>query len=46
MVQSMVATGRMTRGYMMGCGNHLPWNVPPEAIKRYLDLSDELAYRD
>jgi uroporphyrinogen-III decarboxylase len=45
MVGSMVETGRMSRGYMMCIGNHIPWNVPPEAIKRYLDLSAELATR-
>jgi len=45
MVESMVETGRMSRGYMMCIGNHIPWNVPPEAIKRYLDLSNERAYR-
>ena len=28
---------------MMCIGNHIPFNVPPEAIKRYLDLSAELA---
>jgi hypothetical protein len=41
----MVETGRMSGGYMMCIGNHIPFNVPGEAIKRYLDLSDELAYR-
>lgn len=46
MVESMVETGRMSRGYMMCIGNHIPWNVPPEAIKLYLDLSNDLAYRD
>ncbi len=45
MVESMVETGRMSGGYMMCIGNHIPWNVPPEAIKRYLDLSQELAHR-
>jgi Uroporphyrinogen decarboxylase (URO-D) len=45
MVESMAETGRMSGGYMMCIGNHIPWNVPPDAIKRYLDLSDELAYR-
>ena len=45
MVESMVETGHMSSGYMMCIGNHIPWNVPPEAIKRYLDLSEELAYR-
>ena len=45
MVESMVETGRMSGGYMMCIGNHIPFNVPGEAIKRYLDLSEELAYR-
>lgn len=45
MVASMVETGRMSGGYMMCIGNHIPWNVPPAAIKLYLDLSAELAYR-
>ena len=45
MVESMVETGKMSGGYMMCIGNHIPWNVPPDAIKRYLDLSNELAYR-
>jgi len=45
MVDAMVATGRMSGGYMMCIGNHIPFNVPPDAIKRYLDLSAELAWR-
>jgi hypothetical protein len=45
MVESMAETGLMSRGYMMCIGNHIPWNVNPEGIKRYLDLSAELAYR-
>ena len=45
MVESMVETGRMSGGYMMCIGNHIPFNVPGEALKRYLDLSAELAYR-
>ena len=45
MVESMVETGRMSGGYMMCIGNHIPWNVPPEAVKLYLDLSVELGYR-
>jgi len=35
----------MSGGYMMCIGNHTPFNVPPEAVKRYLDLSSELAVR-
>lgn len=45
MVESMVETSRMSGGYMMCIGNHIPWNVTPEGIKRYLDLSAELAHR-
>ncbi len=45
MVKSMAETGRMSRGYMMCIGNHIPFNVPGEAIKRYLELSRELAQR-
>jgi hypothetical protein len=45
MVRNMVATAAMTGGYMMCIGNHIPWNVTPEGIKRYLDLSRELAHR-
>ena len=45
MVRRMVETAQLTGGYMMCIGNHIPWNVPPEAIKRYLDLSAELAHR-
>ncbi len=45
MVTSMVETGKMTNGYTMCVGNHIPYNVEPEGIKRYLDLSQELAFR-
>ncbi len=45
MVRSMVETSRMTGGYMMCVGNHIPFNVTPEGIKRYLDLAAELAHR-
>ncbi len=45
MVQSMAETGRMSGGYMMCIGNHIPFNVPGEAIRRYLELSRELARR-
>jgi hypothetical protein len=45
MVESMVETARMTGGYMMCIGNHIPWNIPGEAIRLYLDYSRELAHR-
>ncbi len=45
MVETMVETGRMSGGYMMCIGNHIPWNVPADAVRRYFDLSAELAFR-
>jgi hypothetical protein len=45
MVESMAETGRMSGGYMMCIGNHIPWDIPPQAIERYLNLSQELALR-
>ncbi len=45
MVRSMVETASMSGGYIMCIGNHIPWNIPPEAIKRYLDQSAELTLR-
>ena len=46
MVAGMVETAQLTGGYMMCIGNHIPWNVPPRAIKQYLDRSAELARRE
>ena len=37
-------SGSITGGYRMFIGNPIPWNVPPDAGKRCLDLCDELAY--
>ena len=45
MVLGMVDTAKLTGGYLMGVGNHIPWNVPPEAVKLYLDYSRDLAHR-
>ncbi len=45
MVNRMVETAKMTGGYMMCIGNHIPWNVPPEGVRLYLELSSELAHR-
>lgn len=45
MVDSMVGTGRMSGGYMMCIGNHIPFNVPPPAVKLYLDYAAETAFR-
>lgn len=45
MVDAMIETGRLSGGYMLCIGNHIPWNVPPEAIKHYLDYADQAAFR-
>lgn len=45
MVSEMVETARMTGGYFMCIGNHIPWNTPPEMVKVYLDTCLELAHR-
>lgn len=45
MVEQMVETAHLSGGYMMSIGNHIPWNVPPESVKLYLDLCAELAWR-
>ena len=45
MVDSMLETAKMSGGYMMCIGNHIPFNVSPEGVKLYLDLSAELGYR-
>lgn len=45
MVESMAETGKECGGYFMCIGNHIPWNVPGESIKYYLDYSDKYANR-
>ncbi|MHB1294659.1 MAG: uroporphyrinogen decarboxylase family protein [Anaerolineae bacterium] len=45
MVRSMMATAHLTGGYCLCIGNHIPWNVPPQGIQRYLDLCAELGRR-
>ena len=45
MVLDMVETAKMTGGYMMCIGNHIPWNVPGEAVKRYIEYSRQYARR-
>lgn len=45
MVDSMVETAKMCGGYFMSVGNHIPWDVPPEAVKLYLEYSAEKAFR-
>jgi hypothetical protein len=45
MVTAMRETADMTDGYMMCIGNHIPFNVSPEGVKRYLDLAAEVTLR-
>lgn len=45
MVLSMTETAKMCGGYVLSIGNHIPWNVPGEAIKYYLDYCREYAWR-
>jgi hypothetical protein len=45
MVDSMLETAKLSSGYMLCIGNQIPWDVPPEAVKIYLDLCDERAYK-
>ena len=45
MVQTMAETARMSGGYMMCIGNHIPWNVPGEAVKYYMEFSRQFAVR-
>ena len=45
MVRGMVETAQVCGGYFMCVGNHIPWNVPAEAVERYFRLSAELAHR-
>jgi hypothetical protein len=45
MVRDMVETAKMTGGYFMCIGNHIPWNIPPQAVQRYLDLCAQLGHR-
>lgn len=41
MTKRMCEMGRRYPGYFMCIGNHIPWNVPPEAVKWYFEFSDK-----
>jgi len=43
-VRDMCETGKRHPGYFLCCGNHIPWNVPPEAVKLYFDYSDRYGW--
>ncbi len=44
MTRSMCELGKQYPGYFMCVGNHIPWNVPPEAIKWYFEFSEKYGY--
>lgn len=45
MVGSMTETARMSGGYFYCIGNHIPWDIPPESIRLYMDLCAEQGWR-
>lgn len=45
MVETMVETAKMSKGYMMCIGNHIPFNVSPQGVKTYFDICAEIGYR-
>ena len=45
MVETMVETAKMSKGYMMCIGNHIPFNVSPQGVKTYFDICADIGYR-
>lgn len=45
MVREMTEWGKCYPGYFLCCGNHLPWNLTPEAIEHYFDASERFGWR-
>ena len=45
MVRDMTEWGKRCVGYFLCCGNHLPWNLPPEAIEHYFRASERYGQR-
>lgn len=41
MTRRMCDLGRQCPGYFMCIGNHIPWNIPPQAVKWYFDYSEQ-----
>jgi hypothetical protein len=41
MTKKMCDLGRRCPGYFLCIGNHIPWNVPGEAVKWYFDCSEK-----
>jgi len=46
MTKQMCELGRRYAGYFMCVGNHIPWNVPAEAIQWYFEFSDKYGRLD
>lgn len=44
MTRRMCDLGKRCPGYFMCIGNHIPWNVPGEAVKWYFEFSDEYGW--
>ena len=45
MFVSIADTGRMSRGYTMCIGNHIPWGILSAPMKRSLEFSNQLNFR-
>lgn len=45
MVEEMTELGKRLPGYFYNVGNHLPWNLPAEAIRHYFDASEKYGWR-
>lgn len=43
-VKDLCEMGRRYPGYFLCMGNHIPWNIPAEAVKRYFDYSDKYGW--
>jgi hypothetical protein len=44
MTRRMCELGHRQPGYFMCVGNHIPWNVPAEAIRTYFEFSDKYGW--
>jgi hypothetical protein len=46
MTRRMCELGRRYPRYFMCVGNHIPWNIPPDAVKWYFELSERYGRLD
>lgn len=44
-VKHMVESAQMSGGYVVSISNCIPWNVPSESVKIYLDFAAEIIKR-